>query len=90
MMSNTLHCITYTQNHSAKYQINTTFFLLATGRLGIPTHKVSENTELKLIKENLNKSRLLEDQARLNDAKTEQLQRELIVEQKINKDSKTR
>ena len=34
---------------------------MASGRLGIPTNKVSENTELRLIKENLDKSRQLED-----------------------------
>lgn len=38
--------------------------LMAAGRLGIPSHRVSEATELKLAKENLDKTRELEDTKR--------------------------
>ena len=38
--------------------------LMAAGRLGIPSHRVSEATELKLAKENLDKTRELEETKR--------------------------
>lgn len=60
--------------------------LMASGRLGIPTHKVSENTELKLIKENLNKSRQLDEQRKSADYTQLALERELNLEKTVNKD----
>lgn len=53
---------------------------MASGRLGMPTHKVSENTELKLIKENLNKTRELEETKRAATLKRIELEKDLEME----------
>jgi len=59
--------------------------LMASGRLGMPTHKVSENTELKLIKDNLNKTRELEETRRSATIRQLALEKDLDLEKTTNK-----
>jgi len=54
--------------------------LMASGRLGIPTHKVSDNTELRLIKENLDKTRLLEN------TKKDAIERQQMLEKDLDEE----
>ena len=51
----------------------------------MPTHKVSENTELKLIKDNLNKTRELEETRRSATIRQLALEKDLDLEKTTNK-----
>jgi len=64
--------------------------LMASGRLGMPTHKVSENTELKLIKDNLDKTRELDMTRREATLRQLELERDLKAEKSAGKFSSKR
>lgn len=63
---------------------------MASGRLGMPTHKVSENTELKLIKDNLDKTRELDMTRREATLRQLELERDLKAEKSAGKFSSKR